>query len=129
MESEIDPWQEYEKESEQSGQFFSPKEEVQYKVILASFELKKEAFKSGDKEKWTLKAVLKSLDGKPSNLKWNTKSFTIIKAVKPYKDDFVKLGKVTWLLRKKKDGDKISYVFEDLGVLSPAPSQGLEALL
>lgn len=122
-------WDEFDKEAEKSGQFFSPKENTQYRVVLKSMDLVKEGFKPGDEPKWTLKAVLRTLDGAPCNLKWNTKSFTIIKALRAYKDNPAKLEKITWLVKKKKEGDTVSYIFEELGELPPSSQEKAGAFI
>ena len=99
------------------GKYISPAYDVSYKITIASIELIKKAFKDGDKPKLKALCVLKTLNGEPSGKTWETGSFSIMKELKKHVDEqgVWRGANIVYLLKKKKEGDKTTYVFEELG--------------
>lgn len=120
-----DQWTEYEKDP-MSGDFWKPEENRQYHVVIGSVEVRKEAFKEGDEPKWRATIRFNSVDGKPEARVWQTASRTILDELKRC-ERAGKLGKTKHLLRKKKQGETVTYVFEDLGGIQPLTSEGADA--
>ena len=97
--------------------FFSPQYDQAYKVTISSVELVKKAFKAGDEPKLKACCILKTINGDPSGKIWETGSFSIMRELKKHiKDEKWCGANVTYLLKKKKEGDKTTYVFEELSV-------------
>lgn len=103
------------------GKYISPEYDVSYKIVIASISLYKKPFKAGDVPKLKAACVLKTINGEPSGKIWETGSFSVMKELKKHVDkEGVWCGtNVVYLMKKKKEGDKTIYIFEELGEASP----------
>ena len=98
--------------------FFSPEADKSYRISISKVELSKRAFKEGDKPKLKAVCTLATIDGQPTDKVWETGSFSVMRELKRHiVAEEWKGMHLSFLLKKKKDGDKTSYVFEDLGSL------------
>lgn len=97
------------------SRFFSPQYDMAYKVTIGSVILVKRAFNEGDEPKLKVQCALKTLNGEPSGKIWETGSFSIMRELKKHiKEEKWAGSNITYLLKKKKEGEKTTYVFEEL---------------
>jgi hypothetical protein len=96
--------------------YISPEYDKSYRVTLSSVTLARKAFKEGEKPKLKAVCVIKTLNGQPSGQTWETGSFSVMRELKKHiVGEEWKGSEVVYLLKKKKEGDKTTYVFEELG--------------
>jgi hypothetical protein len=89
-----------------------------YKISISKVVLVKRAFKAGDEPKLKAVCTLATIDGQPTNKIWETGSFSVMRELKKNIKEEIWMGAhILFLLKKKNEGDKISYVFEDLGTV------------
>ena len=116
-------WNEVEKR-EGSGKFFKPELDRMYKLRIKSAKpVKSEKFKDKDgKPKVRVVLALASIDGKVSELIWETGSWSVMNTIKPFAVAGL-LDKCEFLLKQRKENEKVSYIFEEInGVKSPSSS-------
>lgn len=114
-------WDEVERKGE-GGKFFKPELDRMYKLRVKSAKpVKSDKFKDA-KGAPKIRVVLQlaSIDGKATEQVWETGSWSIMATIKPYAKAGL-LDKCEFLLKQRKEGDKVSYVFEEIsGVKIPA---------
>ena len=123
------PWDELDKQSE-AGNFFKPEKDKPYNLTISEAKVvlnKKFLDKNGKPKK---KAVVKlaTIDGKKTDQVWETGSWSVINTLK----ECVKNGSLvrsTFLLKKKVENEKTTYVFEKTGEKSPASKDEIGAFL
>lgn len=116
-------WANLETGDREGATYFKPETGVQYRIIIASAILKKDARykdRNGD-PKLKARLELASVNGKDVKLIWDTGSWTIMNAVKGPAIDG-SLSERLWLMKKTEENGKIKYIFESLGKVSPSPS-------
>ena len=114
MEAEKPKWNTISEKGE--TKFFSPEVGKSYRITISQVELVEKAFKKGDAPKMKVQCVLSSIDGLPSNKIWETGSFAVMRELKTHVLDEKWNGhRITYLLKKKNEGEKVSFVFEELG--------------
>jgi hypothetical protein len=116
-------WNEVEKR-EGSGKFFKPELDRMYKLRFKSAKpVKSEKFKDKNgNPKIRVILGIASIDGKVSDLTWETGSWAVMNTIKPFAVAGL-LEKCEFLLKQKKEGEKVSYIFEEIsGVKSTPPS-------
>ena len=119
METERPKWAEINAENQK---FFSPETGKSYRIAISGVELQRKAFREGDKPKLKAVCSLSAIDGVPTTKVWETGSFSVMNELKKSIRDEKWMGShITFLLKKKKEGEKVSYVFEDLGALEASP--------
>ena len=96
------------------GRFFSPQPGRAYKVVFSNVVLGRKAFKA-EALKLTASCTLKSIDGKPSYQIWETRSFGVMRELKKFVENEKWNGiSITFLLKKKAEEGKTTYIFESL---------------
>lgn len=95
--------------------YFKPTKDEMYRIVIDGVSLEKKAFR-GEPMKLTASCQLKTINGKPSELIWETRSFSIMKELKRHvsKEGKWEGSHITFLLKKKMEGDKTTYIFEEL---------------
>ncbi len=117
-------WNEVEKKSEGDGKFFKPEIDRMYKLRIKSAKpIKSTRFKNADgTPKVRVILAITSINGEPSDQTWETGSWTVIGTVKPLAVAGL-LDKCEFLLRRKEEGDRTTYIFEEInGVKTPSSS-------
>jgi hypothetical protein len=94
------------------NKFFSPQPDRMYRVVFSNVVLERKAFKA-EPMKLTASCTLKSIDGKPSDQIWETRSFGVMRELKKFVENEKWNGiSITFLLKKKVEEGKTTYVFE-----------------
>jgi hypothetical protein len=111
---EADVWERFEKEAEESGDFFKPELNVPYQVVIdvQKVKLEKKAWKEGGEEKWLMEIPFVSVNDKEEKRTWTTGSFTILNAIKDARKSG--LGEVQFFLKKRTEDGKTKYIFENM---------------
>lgn len=98
------------------SRYWQPELGKSYRIrFLKVDEPKPRAFKEGDKEKLRVLCHLRAINGEPSDLIWETGSYSVMRELKKH----VLAGSILrteFLIKKEKKGDKTSYIFEPLGL-------------
>ncbi len=95
--------------------YFSPEYDRSYRVVISSVSLYKRKFEEEEDPKLRVACVLKTIDDEPSGKIWDTGSLPVLRKLKKYVGEGGKWNCTsTFLLKKKKDGLKTTYVFEEL---------------
>ena len=99
------------------SKYFSPEKDVKYEVVFSNVELGKKAFKEGEEPKLKAFCTIKTLNGVALGKIWETGSFSVMRELKKHidKDDKWVGANVEWFMKKKIDGNKTSFIFEELG--------------
>lgn len=96
------------------NKFFSPEPEKQYKISFDEVKLLDKAFKA-EKPKLTAVCKIRLLNGEPSGQVWETRSLSVIKELRAGVQGEIWVGQnIIFLLKKKKDGEKTTYIFEQI---------------
>ena len=119
------PWDQL--ETQKPGNYFKPEKDKVYNLTISEAKVVlNQKFK--DKEgKPKKKAVIRlaTVNGEKSELTWDTGSWSVINTLKACVKDG-SLARSTFLLKKKVENEKTTYVFEKTGEKSPAPQDADE---
>lgn len=117
-------WDEVEKKSEGDGKFFKPELDRMYKLRIKSAKpIKSARFKNKDgTPKVRVVLEIATIDGEPSDQTWETGSWSVMGVVKPFVVAGL-LDKCEFLLKRREDGERTTYIFEEInGVKTPSSS-------
>jgi len=120
-----DDWAKFDKEMEQGGNFLKLEVDKPYKIIISKAELvESDKFKDKfGKPKKNMELTVEKLNGEPCGKKWQTGSWSVMKEVRKAMKDG-SLARSVFLVKKKQDGDKKSYVFEKLEEIAAPANAG-----
>ena len=113
------PWDQL--ETQRPGNFFKPEKDKAYTITIseAKVVLNKKFMDKNGKPKKKVVVKLATLDGKKTELVWETGSWSVINALKECVQNG-SLARSTFLLKKKVENEKTTYVFEKTGEKSPS---------
>lgn len=121
-----DGWEQFDKDMAKGGNFLKLEVDKPYKVVISKAELiESDKFKDKEgKPKKQMELTIEKLNNEPCGKKWQTGSWSVMKEIRKAMKDG-SLARSVFLVKKKQEGDKKSYVFEKLEELqAPAPTQG-----
>lgn len=110
----IASWDEVGRKGE--SRFFKVEADKSYRLRIAKVELVRKAFKEGDKPKLKACIHLSSVNGSQTDQVWETGSFQVINELKKHVvGNEWKGANCEYLMKKKKEGDKTTFIFEEIG--------------
>ena len=114
MEAEKPKWATISEAGE--SKYFSPEVGKAYRIKIKDIELVRKAFQQGSEAKLKARCELLTVDGLASYKVWETGSRSVMSELRKHVIEEKWVGQaITYLLKKKMEGDKVSYIFEELG--------------
>lgn len=124
FETQAVSWDELGSGKRRSESYLEVEPDKAYQIVIKTAQLKRDSIYKDKHGNPKLKVVLTLSNvnnEEVKDLQWETGSWTIIKALNEARKEG-KLVSTVWLLKKKRENERISYVFEAVGETSPSHS-------